>query len=203
MFQNELKANPLVSRVISGKRYFAFQAVVTSNPKSNDFIDSNYTHNEIANLCSFREGLAVRFELKSTKRPINFFHCDFFDSMDTFQIWGTHSIERLALIQASFYKNATGGVGAVVSTFIDELEGDVTLSTMLVGYYQKHKAVERLKLQHAGSPTWIKPFLRRMGCQPMSPFPTTGLFLTFPMTGTQDSNPQLNELGNALMPILM
>ena len=68
--------------------------------------------------------------------------------MDTFQIWGTHSIERLALIQASFYKNATGGVGAVVSTFIDELEGDVTLSTMLVGYYQKYKAVERLKLQH-------------------------------------------------------
>ena len=41
MFQNELKANPLVSRVISGKRYFAFQAVVKSNSKSHDFIYSN------------------------------------------------------------------------------------------------------------------------------------------------------------------
>ena len=68
--------------------------------------------------------------------------------MDKFQLWGSHSIERLALIQDSFYKNAAGRVGAVVSTFIDELEGDVTLSTMRVGYYQKYKAVERLKLQH-------------------------------------------------------
>ena len=148
LFQNELKANPSVSRVISGKRYFAFQAVVTSNPKCNDFIDSNYTHSEIAKLCIFREGVAIRFELKSTKRPINLFHYDFFDSMGTFQLWGTHSIERLALIQDSFYRNATGRVGAVVSNFIDELEGDVTLSTMLVGYYQKYKAVERMKLQH-------------------------------------------------------
>ena len=61
-------------------------------------------------------------------------------------MWGTHSIKRLALIQDSFYKNAVGRVGAVVSTFVDELEGDVTLSTMLVGYYQKYKAVEKLKL---------------------------------------------------------
>ena len=148
IFQSELKSNPLVSRVINGKRYFAFQAIVMSKTKSQDFIDSNYTHSEIANLCTFREGLAIRFKLKTTKAPINFFHYDFFDSMDTFQLWGSHSIERLALIQDSFYKNASGRVGAVVSTFIDELEGDVTLSTMLVGYYQKYKAVERLKLQH-------------------------------------------------------
>ena len=63
-------------------------------------------------------------------------------------MWGTHSIKRLALVQDNFYKNTIGRVGAVVSTFIDELEGNVTLSTMLVGYYQKYKAVEKLKLQH-------------------------------------------------------
>ena len=148
MFQNELKENPLVSRVISGKRYFTFQAVVSANPKSEDFINSNYTRSEIANLCTFREGVAIRFELKSTKATINIFHYDFFQSMDTFQLWGSHSIERLALLQDSFYRNAAGRVGAVVSTFIDELEGDVTLSTMLVGYYQKYKAVEKMKLQH-------------------------------------------------------
>ena len=64
--------------------------------------------------------------------------------MDTFQIWGTHSIERLALIQDGFYKNKFGRVGAIFSTFVDELEGDVTLSTILVGYYQKYKAVKKL-----------------------------------------------------------
>ena len=59
LFQSELKANPLVSRVISGKRYFAFQAVVMSNLKCHDFIDSNYTCCKIADLCTFREGLAI------------------------------------------------------------------------------------------------------------------------------------------------
>ena len=64
--------------------------------------------------------------------------------MDTIQLWGTHSIERLALIQESFYKNDFVRVGAIVSTFIDELDGDVALSTILSGYYQKFVAVEKI-----------------------------------------------------------
>ena len=39
-------------------------------------------------------------------------------------------------------------MGAVVSTFVDELESDVALSTMLTGYYQNYIAVEKMKLQH-------------------------------------------------------
>ena len=59
MFENELRANPLVPRVISGNCFFAFQAVVCSNPKSFDFIDSNLTKCEIAHLCGFHEGVAI------------------------------------------------------------------------------------------------------------------------------------------------
>ena len=147
LFEEELQANPLLSRVISGKRYFAFNAIVTSNPKSSDFIDSNFTKQEIAHLCGFHEGVAIRFELKVTKKSIHFFHFDFFQTMDTIQVWGTHSIERHALIQESFYKNNFPCVGAIVSTFVDELEGDVALSMMLAGYYQKFVAVEKIKLQ--------------------------------------------------------
>ena len=58
-----------------------------------------------------------------------------------------HSIERLALLQESFYKNGFGRVAAVVSTFVDELEGDVALSTMLSGYYQKYVAIKKMELQ--------------------------------------------------------
>ena len=36
---------------------------------------------------------------------------------------------------------------AVVSTFVDELEGDVALSTMLSGYYQKYVAIKKMELQ--------------------------------------------------------
>ena len=146
-FEGELKANPLVPRVISGKHYFPFKAIVCSNPKCKDFIDSNLTRWDIADLCALHKGVAIRFELKSTKPPINFFHFDFFNTMDTIQIWGTHSIEWLAVIQELFYENNFGRVGAVVSTFIDELEGDVALSTILTGYYKKNVAIEKMKLQ--------------------------------------------------------
>ena len=40
LFQAELAANPLIPRVISGKRYFPFQAVVRANPKYDDFVDN-------------------------------------------------------------------------------------------------------------------------------------------------------------------
>ena len=49
----EMMANPLVPRVISGKSYFTFQDVVHSNPKYNDFIDSNLTKHKILHLCGF------------------------------------------------------------------------------------------------------------------------------------------------------
>ena len=148
MLENELRANPLVPRVISGKCFFAFQAVIHSNPKSSHFIDSNLTKREIAHLYGFHEGVMIRFELKHTKKSIIFFHFDFFNTMDTIQIWGTHLIERIALIQECFYKYNFAKVGAIVSTFLDELDGDVTLSTMVGGYYQKYVAIEKLELQH-------------------------------------------------------
>ena len=147
-FEAELKVYPLILRVISGKRYFAFNAVVESNPKYNDFIDSNLTRLEIANLRCFHEDLTIRLQLKHSKYLVNFFHFDFFESIDTIQVWGTHFIECLALIQEYFLKSEFARVGAVVSTFIDELEGNVTLSTMPTGYYQKYIAVEKMKLQH-------------------------------------------------------
>ena len=68
--------------------------------------------------------------------------------MDTIQIWGTHSIQCIALIQECFYKYDFAKVRAIVSTFLDELDGDVTLSTMVGRYYQKCVAIEKLKLQH-------------------------------------------------------
>ena len=68
--------------------------------------------------------------------------------MDTIQFWGTHSIQRIALIQECFYKYDFAKVGAIVSTFLHELDGDVTLSAMVGGYYQKYVAIEKLKLQH-------------------------------------------------------
>ena len=123
------------------------KAVVPANPKYNDFVDSNFTKGEISDLCSFHEGLTIRFELKSTNCPIIFFHFNFFNCLDSIQIWGTHSIERLALIQENFYKKSFGRVAAVVSTFIDELEGDVALSTMLSGYDQKYVAIKKMRLQ--------------------------------------------------------
>ena len=125
-----------------------FKAVVVSNPKFNDFIDSNLTWLKITNLCCFHKGVAIRLQLKHSNHLVNFFHFNFLQLIDTIQIWGTHFIKRLALIQEYFYKSKFKRVGAVVSTFIDELEGDVALSTMLTGYYQKYIAVEKMKLQH-------------------------------------------------------
>ena len=133
LYQGKLKANPLVPRVISGKCYFEFQAVVVSNPKCNDFIDSNLTRLKFVNLHCFQLGVAIHLQLKYSKQIINFFHFDFFQPMDTIQILGTHSIERLDLIQEYFNKTDFSRVGAVVSIFIDELEGKVTLSTMPAG----------------------------------------------------------------------
>ena len=43
LFEDELKANPLLSRVISGKRYFAFNTVVQSNPIQNQVTLSTVT----------------------------------------------------------------------------------------------------------------------------------------------------------------
>ena len=67
--------------------------------------------------------------------------------MDTIQLWGTHSIEHLALVLESFYKKDFPRVGAIGTTFVDKLEGDVALSTILAGYYQKFVAVEKIRLQ--------------------------------------------------------
>ena len=86
LFEEELKVNPLLSRVISGKCYFAFNAIVASNPKSSNFIDSNFTKQEIAHLCGFHEGVAITFELKVTKKSMHFFHFDYFQTMDTIQV---------------------------------------------------------------------------------------------------------------------
>ena len=110
-------------------------------------MDSNFTKQEIAHLCGFHGGVAIRFELKHTKKAIHFFHFNYFQTMNSIQIWGTYSIEWLALIQESFYKNDFALVGAIVSTFVDELEGDVALSTILAGYYQKFVAVKKIRLQ--------------------------------------------------------
>ena len=43
LFEDELKANPLLSRFISGKRYFAFNTVVQSNPIQNQVTLSTVT----------------------------------------------------------------------------------------------------------------------------------------------------------------
>ena len=82
-FEAELHSNPLIPRVISGKCYFAFKVVIESNPKCNDFIDSNLTQLEIANLCCFHEGVTIWLQLKHSKHLLNFFHFDFFQSIDT------------------------------------------------------------------------------------------------------------------------
>ena len=47
MFENELVASLLAPRVISRKHYFAFQAVVCSNPKCTYFVYSNLTNREM------------------------------------------------------------------------------------------------------------------------------------------------------------
>ena len=71
MFEAELKANPLFPMVINGKLYFEFEAIVSLNPKSTNFIDSYFTKQEIAQLCYFQEGVAITFKLKHSKQALD------------------------------------------------------------------------------------------------------------------------------------
>ena len=146
-----LQKNPVATRTINCKRFFIFKCVVRANHHADDFEDNTLTQDQIKKCCTYREGVAICFDIIGTEHDndiahtIDFFHYKFFRNLDSVQFWIVHHIIKLSGIKDYLTSSSIECCAAVTLVYVDKLIGDAAQLGFLIGFYQQKMGIETEK----------------------------------------------------------